>query len=29
MKLIDRIGVDISRRLTLEAAIDWAAKNGL
>ena len=29
MKLIDRIGVDISRRLKLEDAIEWAAKNGL
>ena len=29
MKLIDRIGVDISRRLKLEDAIAWAAKNGL
>ena len=29
MKLIDRIGIDISRRLKLEDAIDWAAKNGL
>jgi sugar phosphate isomerase/epimerase len=29
MKLIDRIGVDISRRLKLETAIEWAAKNGL
>src|SRR5262245_57063367 len=29
MKLKDRIGVDISRRLKLEDAIAWAAKNGL
>lgn len=29
MRLIDRIGIDISRRLKLETAIDWAAKNGL
>ena len=29
MSLIDRIGIDISRRLKLETAIDWAAKNGL
>jgi len=29
MKLIDRIGVDVSRRLKLEDAIAWAAKNGL
>lgn len=29
MKLLDRIGVDISRRLKLETAIEWAAKNGL
>jgi sugar phosphate isomerase/epimerase len=29
MKLKDRIGVDISRRLKLEDAIEWAAKNGL
>ena len=29
MKLLDRIGIDISRRLPLEAAIDWAAKNRL
>jgi sugar phosphate isomerase/epimerase len=29
LKLIDRIGVDISRRLKLEDAIAWAAKNGL
>ena len=29
MKLRDRIGVDISRRLKLEDAIEWAAKNGL
>jgi len=27
MKLKDRIGVDISRRLKLEDAIEWAAKN--
>jgi sugar phosphate isomerase/epimerase len=27
--LIDRIGVDISRRLKLEAAIEWAAKHRL
>ena len=29
MKFIDRIGIDISRRLKLETAIAWAAKNGL
>jgi sugar phosphate isomerase/epimerase len=29
VKLRDRIGVDISRRLKLEDAIAWAAKNGL
>jgi sugar phosphate isomerase/epimerase len=29
MKLIDRIGVDVSRRLKLEDAIEWAAKSGL
>ena len=29
MKLLDRIGVDISRRLKLEDAIAWAARNGL
>jgi sugar phosphate isomerase/epimerase len=29
MKLLDRIGVDVSRRLKLEDAIAWAAKNGL
>jgi sugar phosphate isomerase/epimerase len=29
MKLIDRIGVDVSRRLKLEDAIAWAAKSGL
>ena len=29
MKFIDRIGVDISRRLKLEDAIAWAVKNGL
>ncbi len=29
MRLIDRIGIDISRRLKLETAIEWAAKNGL
>lgn len=29
MSLIDRIGIDISRRLKLEDAILWAAKNGL
>jgi sugar phosphate isomerase/epimerase len=29
LKLIDRIGIDISRRLKLEDAIVWAAKNGL
>jgi len=27
--LLDRIGIDISRRLKLEDAIAWAAKNGL
>ncbi len=29
MSLLDRIGIDISRRLPLETAIDWAAKHGL
>ena len=29
MKLIDRIGIDISRRLKLEDAITWAAQHGL
>ena len=29
MSLLDRIGIDISRRLKLEDAIEWAAKNGL
>jgi len=29
MKLRDRIGIDISRRLKLEDAIEWAAKNEL
>ena len=29
MKLIDRIGIDVGRRLKLEDAIEWAAKNGL
>jgi sugar phosphate isomerase/epimerase len=29
MNLRDRIGVDVSRRLKLEDAIEWAAKNGL
>jgi sugar phosphate isomerase/epimerase len=29
VKLRDRIGIDISRRLKLEDAIEWAAKNGL
>ena len=29
MKLLDRIGVDVSRRLKMEDAIEWAAKNGL
>ncbi len=29
MKLLDRIGIDISRRLKLETAIEWAAKHGL
>ena len=29
MRLIDRIGIDISRRLKLETAIEWAAKHGL
>ena len=29
MKLLDRIGVDVSRRLKLEDAVAWAAKNGL
>lgn len=29
MDLIDRIGVDVGRRLKLEDAIDWAAANGV
>lgn len=29
MGFIDRIGIDISRRLKLETAIEWAAKHGL
>ena len=29
MSLLDRIGIDISRRLKLETAIEWAATNGL
>lgn len=29
MGLIDRIGVDVGRRLKLEDAIDWAAANGV
>src|SRR6188768_1416067 len=29
MSLLDRIGIDISRRLKLETAIELAAKNGL
>jgi len=29
VKLLDRIGVDVSRRLKLEDAIAWAAKSGL
>ena len=29
MGLKDRIGIDISRRLKIEDAIAWAAKNGL
>lgn len=29
MKLLDRIGIDISRRLKLETAIEWAARHGL
>jgi len=29
VKLRDRIGIDISRRLKIEDAIEWAAKNGL
>jgi sugar phosphate isomerase/epimerase len=29
MKLRDRIGIDVSRRLKLEDAIEWAAKSGL
>ena len=29
MKLRDRIGIDISRRLKLEDALEWAARNGL
>ena len=29
MKLLDRIGVDVSRRLKLEDAIAWAARSGL
>lgn len=29
MSLLNRIGIDISRRLKLETAIEWAANNGL
>jgi sugar phosphate isomerase/epimerase len=29
MKLVDRIGVDIGRRMKLEDGIDWAARNGV
>ncbi|WP_439576726.1 sugar phosphate isomerase/epimerase family protein [Elioraea sp.] len=29
MDLLDRIGVDVGRRLRLEDAIEWAAKNGV
>jgi sugar phosphate isomerase/epimerase len=29
VKLLDRIGVDVSRRLKLETALEWAAKNKL
>jgi sugar phosphate isomerase/epimerase len=29
MNLLDRIGIDIGRRLSLEDAIDWAAKNNV
>ena len=29
MKLRDRIGIDVGRRLKLEDAIEWAARNGL
>lgn len=29
MKLIDRIGVDIGRRMKLEDGIEWAARNGV
>src|SRR5687768_4251379 len=29
MTLRDRIGVDLGRRLKLEDAIEWAAKNGM
>jgi len=29
MKLLDRIGVDVSRRLKLETALEWAAQNKL
>ena len=29
MKLLDRIGIDISRRMKLEDGIEWAAKHGV
>ena len=29
MKLRDRIGVDLGRKIRLEAGIEWAAKNGV
>ena len=29
MKLVDRIGVDIGRRMKLEDGIEWAARNGV
>ncbi|MBM3373876.1 MAG: sugar phosphate isomerase/epimerase, partial [Betaproteobacteria bacterium] len=29
MNLLDRIGIDIGRRLPLEDAIEWAAQHGV
>jgi len=29
MTLLDRIGVDVGRKLRLEAAVEWAARNGV
>ena len=29
MKLRDRIGVDLGRKIRLEGGIEWAAKNGV